>query len=212
MKHTLLAFSFVVSLAPAWGQRWEMGIGAGGGMYTSLGATSAKGQTADAGLGRGNAVTMSLGQDVSRHFTGEIRYVWQNNPLRLKSGNQTVSFDSQSVAVSYNVLYNFGQPEDTFRPYVSLGSGMKYFNGKGAEVAAQPLSQFAYLTRTGEWKPMVAAGLGFRYRMSRNVSLRLEAQDQMSPVPLKLIAPAPGSTLNGWLHDFLVLGGISLLF
>lgn len=211
MKHTLLAFVFVVSLAPAWGQRWELGIGTGGGMYTSLGATNSKG-SADAGLGRGNAFAVSVGQDVSKHFTGEVRYVWQNSPLRLKSGNQTVNFGSQSIAVSYNVLYNFGQSEDNFRPYISLGSGMKYFNGKGAEVAVQPLNQFAYLTRTGEWKPMVSAGLGFRYRLNRTVSMRLEAQDQVSPVPLKLITPAPGTVLNGWLHDFLVLGGISLLF
>jgi hypothetical protein len=212
MKQTLFFLTFAASLTPAWGQRWELGIGAGGGMYTSLGATNARGQTADAGLGRGNAITVSVGQDVSRHFTGEIRYVWQNNPLRLKSGGQTVNFGSQSHSVAYNFNYNFGQLEDNFRPFLSVGSGMKYFDGTGQEVAVQPLNQFAYLTRTGEWKPMLTAGLGFKYRMSRNIALRLEAQNQMTPVPTRVIAPAAGTVLNGWLHDFLVTGGISLLF
>ena len=212
MKQTSLLFAFTVLLTPAWGQRWELGIGAGGGLYTSAAATSARGQNADAGLGRGNAITVSLGQTVSTHLTGEVRYVWQNNPLRLKSGGQTVNFGSQSHAVSYNLNYNFGQSEDNFRPFVSIGSGMKYFDGTGQEMAVQPLNQFAYLTRTGEWKPMVTAGLGFKYRMNRHLALRLEAQDQITRVPTKVIAPSAGGSVNGWLHDFLVMGGISLLF
>jgi len=209
MKHLSL-FLFFASAALA--QRWEMGIGAGAGFYTSQTLNSAGGASASAGLAPAAAITAHIGQDMYRRIGGEVRYTWQMSQLKLSSGGQNVRFGAQSHAVEYDAMIHFGGVEANVRPYVMLGGGMKLFQGTGAEQIVQPLNQFAYLTQTSEWKPMLSAGAGVKYRVGRKTLFRIEARDQMTPFPGKLIAPSNGSTPGGWLHDFLILAGLSYSF
>jgi hypothetical protein len=196
---------------PAAAQSWELGAGAGAGIYTAA-AVTAGGRTANATIGPGVAVSAYVGQNLYRKWGGELRYTWQPGQLRLTSGAQRATFDAQSHAVHYDVLYQFGTAEDSVRPFLAFGGGAKYFRGAGQEVVFQPLGQFAFLTRTGEWQPMLSAGGGVKIKVNRRTVIRAEMRDYMTPMPTKVIAPAIGARAGGLIHDFLVLGTVSVLF
>ena len=86
------------------------------------------------------------------------------------------------------------------------------FTGTGKEQEFQPLSNVALLTKTSEVKPLVSVGGGVKFSLSPAVQLRLEAHDFLTPFPKSVIAPAPGSTIGGWLQDFVVMAGLSFTF
>jgi hypothetical protein len=196
---------------PAAAQSWELGIGAGAGFYTSTNVTAGP-RTAAATIGTGVAVSAYVGQNLYRRWGGELRYTWQPGQLRLTSGSQRATFDAQTHAVHYDVLYQFRTAEDSVRPFVAFGGGAKYFRGVGEEVVFQPLGQFAYLTRTGEWQPMLSAGGGVKIKINRRTMFRAEMRDYMTPMPRKVIAPAIGASTGGLIHDLLFIGTISVLF
>ncbi len=208
----LILFALYLAATPAAAQRWELGIGAGGGIYSSEIVTNRRGDTAEAGFSAGPLLTVHLGQTTRGAWGGEIRYTWQRNALRLENGSTTATLAGQSHAIHYDVLYHFARPESKVRPYAAGGAGAKYFEGTGTEVAIQPLNQFAFLTRTGEWQPLVTVAGGIKIQASRRIQIRLEARDWMTPVPRQILTPAPGATLGGWLHDLAVLGILTLSF
>jgi hypothetical protein len=86
---------------------------------------------------------------------------------------------------------------------------MKVFRGTGKEAAFQPLSQFAYLTRTQEVKPMVSFGGGVKFKLSPRVAMRAEVRDFLTPFPKQVITPAPGAKIGTMLHNIVPLVGIS---
>ena len=89
---------------------------------------------------------------------------------------------------------------------------MKMFTGTGQEPEVQPLSNIGLLTKTSQVEPLVSVGGGVKISLSPAVQLRLEAHDFLSPFPKNVIAPAPGSTISGWLQDFVVMAGLSFSF
>jgi hypothetical protein len=192
-------------------QQWEVGVGAGMGVYTSQ-DVSAGSRSGSAGMKPGPAAAFWLTQNMYRKWAGELRYTWQMNDLKLESGSTKVSFAGRSQAVEYSMVYHFADLAKPVRPYVAFGGGMKLYQGTGSEVVVQPLNQFAFLTHTSEWKPMASVAAGVKARFGQRMQLRVEARDAMTPIPTKVIAPAPGASLGGWIHDFMVIGGISILF
>jgi hypothetical protein len=206
VKESIIILLSFVSACLA--ENWEIGGGAGGGFYNSLTATSSAGQAA-AGIARGPAFTVYLGQSLYPHFSGEIRYAYGSGDLTLDSGGAEARFRSVSHAFHYDVLVHPARARGRLRPFLAAGGGCKLFRGTGEESAYQPLSSFALLTQTQQWEPVVTAGGGVELLLSRHVKLRAELLDYMSPMPSKVITPAPGATLGGWLHQltpFLVLG------
>lgn len=215
MSFSFVSFKFVCAAALACplllAQRWEFGAGGGASFYTS--SEVARGsQSARAGLDRGFAATAVLGQDLHQRLGGEIRYTFQSNALKLSQGGTKATFSARTHAVHYDVLIHFAPPNRALRPFLAAGGGMKLHQGTGEERSVQPLSQFAFLTRTSEWKPLISLGGGIKWKIGRSALLRLEARDYLSPLPRKLIAPAPGATIGGWLHDIVLLAGISAQF
>jgi hypothetical protein len=204
-------FTALLLTASAAAQSWELGVGAGAGIYTST-TVSAQGQSARATISPGAAASFYVGQNLYKKWGGELRYTWQPGELRLKSGGGQATFNAQTHAVHYDVLFQFRTSEDRIRPFLAIGGGAKYFRGVGEEVVFQPLGQFAYLTRTGEWQPMLSAGGGVKIRINRRLMVRAEMRDYMTPLPQKVIAPAIGATTGGLLHDLLFLGTVSVLF
>ena len=93
--------------------------------------------------------------------------------------------------------------------FVAFGGGMRIFRGTGKEAAYQPLSQFAYLTKTQELKPMASVGAGIKYKLSPRVILRTEFRDYITPFPQTVIAPAPGAKFGSILHTFVPMVGIA---
>lgn len=189
-------------------QNWEVGGGAGGGFYNTLPATSFAGQAA-AGIARGPAFTAYLGQRLYPHLSGEIRYAYGAGDLTLGSAGAEARFRSVSHTFHYDVLVHPAKERGRVRPFLAAGGGYKLFRGTGEESAYQPLSSLALLTQAQEWKPVVTAGGGVAFALSRHVKVRAEFLDYMSPMPSKVITPAPGAKLGGWLHQmtpFFVLG------
>ncbi len=207
----LCSVSLFLSI-PASAQRWEFGIGAGAGIYTSQTIRSG-GASAEASFRPAAAITAHIGQNMFRRLGGEIRYTWQNNQARLSSGPTTASFASQTHAIEYDLVWHLADASSRTRPYVLGGAGVKRFEGTGEEIPVQPLNRFAFLTRTGEWQPMVSVGAGVKHRLGKSTALRLEVRDQISPAPTQVIAVAPLAQRSGaWMHNFIFLVGLTFLF
>ncbi len=153
-----------------------------------------------------------LGQNMGNRWGGEIRYLYFRNDLQVESGSQDAQLGAQSHAVHYDVLYYFSDPDVAVRPYVAAGFGLKHYQGTGAETPFQPLSNLALLTRTSEMLPAGDFGAGVKLRFGNNMTFRVEFRDYITGVPKKVIAAAPGADLDGILHQFVPIFGLSWTF
>lgn len=195
---------------PAAAQKWEFGAGAAGGFYASNNV--AQGQAnASAGFSSGVAATGFIGQNVGRLFGGEVHYTYGRNNLKLSSGNDRATFGAQSHAVYYDFLVHTAPPDARVRPFAAVGGGMKIYQGTGAEVVYQALSNFALLTKTRDFRPLLTAGGGVKYALSERFLLRVEFRDFITPFPKKVIAPNAGAKVSGWVHNFVPMVGLSFL-
>jgi len=213
MKHFLSTmFVTLLATAPAaFAQKWEVGF-AGGGTFSTTQTVKNAITNADAGLANGLAVSAWLGNHPDSTIGGELRYDYEHTNLKLSSGGTNVSFGAMTNAIHYDFELHFAPSESHIRPFVSAGAGVKMFTGTGKELESQPLSSLALLTKTSEVKPLVSVGGGVKVAISPAVQLRLEAHDYLTPFPKNVIAPAPGSTVGGWLQDFVVMAGLSFTF
>ena len=192
-------------------QTWEIGGAGGGTILTGLNANGPAG-TATAGFQPGIAAGFVFGQNLYPRLTGELRYTYLQDDLKLSSGGTQATFGAGAHAVHYDLLWHFGTREGKVQPFVAVGGGMKLFEGTGAQEAYQPLNQFAYFTHAQQLEPMISVGGGVRIALKPNVFLRVEFRDYLTPFPGQLIVAAPGVHISGWVHDFVPLVGISYLF
>jgi len=214
MKHFLsLTFFALAAAAPvAFAQKWEVGIGAGGSFETSETITNPAGN-ANAGRDPGLALSAWLDNNIgSGLFGGELRYDHEFGDLKLSSGGTTVRFGSQSNALHYDVLVNFAPTESPVRPFVEAGAGVKWYTGTGTEQVYQPLSNIAVFSDVKDLRPLISVGGGVKFAVAKSVMLRLEVHDYLTPFPSTLIAPVAGSTVGGWLQDFVVSVGLGFGF
>jgi outer membrane protein W len=202
----------VVATPAAFAQKWEVGFGAGGSFLTSDTITSPAGN-ADATRDPGLAVSAWLDNTIgSGLFGGELRYDHENGDLKLSSGGTSVKFASQSNAIHYDFLYNFTSSESAVRPFVAAGGGVKWYSGTGTEQVYQPLSNIAVFSDVRDMRALVSVGAGIKFNIAKSTLLRLEVHDYMTPFPNTLIAPASGSSVGGWIQDFVVSAGLSFAF
>lgn len=213
MKHFLSITSLMLlaSGPAAFAQKWEVGVAGGGNFYTTQAVKSAI-ANADAGFSNGFVASAWLGNNTASTISGELRYDYERNDLKLNSGGTNVTFGGQSNAIHYDLVMHFAPSESHIRPFVSAGAGVKVFSGIGKEQDFQPLSNIALLTKTSQVEALVSVGGGVKVAISPAVQLRLEAHDFLSPFPKNVIAPAPGATIGGWLQDFVVMAGLSFSF
>jgi opacity protein-like surface antigen len=203
------SLSLVACICPA--QKWEVGGVTGGGFGNDLTVSNPTG-SASTGFSPGVAVGGIIGQNLYRQIGGELRYTFQFSNLQLSSGGSDASFRGQTHTVQYNILWHARSARSRMRPFVGLGAGMRVFRGTGDESAYQALSGFALLTKTNEWKLMAAAGGGIKYRLTPRLSLRAEMWDYATPFPSRVIAASPGAQLGGWLHDFVPMVGLTIVY
>jgi hypothetical protein len=208
----LILCSFALGLAGACAaQQWE--LGASGGFDYSLDKTVKRGSdTAKAGFKPGLALGVFVVQNMYKHLSGEIRYTFQMDDLKVSSGGSEATFSGQSHALHYDLLYLTGGKDSRVRLFAAAGGGVKIYRGTGDQHATQNLGQFVALTQTQEIKPLISFGGGVKMKLSGRISLHLEARDYLTPFPTKVIAPVPPSTVGGWVHDFVPLIGISIGF
>ena len=193
---------------PAMAQKWEFGGGAGGGFYTSqdvsLGSSSAS-----AKISSNIAGSAWLSNNKGDHWGGELRFDYQRGDLRLDQGGSQAVFGAQSYGFHYDAVYHFAPQGSRIRPFVSIGAGLKVYQGTGTEAAFQPLSQFALLTKDQDLTPLISGGIGFKMQLTPHVQLRAEVHDFATPFPKKVITPNTGAKVGGWLQDFVPMIGIS---
>ena len=214
MKHFLSLMSLAIAVATpaAFAQKWEVGFGAGGSFLTSETITSPAGN-ADATRNPAWVVSAWLDNNIgSGLFGGELRYDHEMGDLKLSSGGTSTTFASQSNAVHYDFLVNFASSEAAIRPFVAVGGGVKWYSGTGTEQVYQPLSNIAVFSDVRDLRAMASVGGGVKFNIAKSTMLRLEVHDYMTPFPGKLIAPVSGSSVGGWLQDFVVSAGISFSF
>jgi outer membrane protein W len=214
MKHflSLMLLATAVTAPAAFAQKWEVGFGAGGSFLTSDTIANPAGN-ADATRQPGLALSAWLDNTIgSGLFAGEIRYDHENGDLKLSSGGVNAKFASQSNAVHYDFLYNFSSSEAAVRPFVAAGGGVKWYSGTGTEQVYQPLSNIAVFSDVRDMRALVSVGAGVKFNIAKTVLMRLEVHDYLTPFPSTLIAPVSGSSVSGWLQDFVVSAGFSFGF
>src|SRR5512135_1151604 len=118
--------SAAAMLPAAMAQKWEVGVGAGGGFYTSqdvsLGSTSAA-----AKFKTNMAVSTWVGQNIGDHWGGELRYSYQAGDAQLKKDSVEAVFGAESHTVDYDFLLHFKPTDAKVRPFVSGGAGIKFY-------------------------------------------------------------------------------------
>jgi hypothetical protein len=196
-------------LAPSvMAQRWEFGGGVGGGFYTSSDVTSSAG-SASAKLKTGLTGSVWLGNNFQGKWGGELRYDYGMSDLSLSSGSTSATFGAHTQQFHYDIMWHATSSEARIRPFVSAGAGIKLYQGTGAQVAYQPLSNFALLSQQQDLRPMASAGVGVKVQLSPHVQLRLDVHDYLTPFPKNVITPNVGAKVGGWLQDLVPMIGIS---
>ena len=206
LRNTLLILT--AATAGAFAQQWEVGGNVGGSFLPGVSVTGPMG-SATAGFKPGITGGVWLGQTISRHIGGEIRYNFMQSNLKLASGGTETTFSGNSHAIYYDILIRTARKESRASAYLAVGGGMKLFRGTGKEAAYQPLSQFAYLTKTQTVKPMLSVGGGVKFKLSPHMALRTEVRDFVTPFPKEVITPAPGAKVGRMLHNIVPMVGIA---
>ncbi len=163
------------------------------------------------GFRPGPAGGLYFSQTMADRLGGEIRFIYAHNDLRVRSGGADADFAAKSYILNYDLLYYFAPRDAKVRPFVAGGGGMKVYQGTGAEVAFQPLSNVAMLTRTNETKGMLDFGAGLKVQLSSNAVLRVEVRDYVTEVP-RQFATGVGTTFQGLMHHWAPAIGIGWTF
>lgn len=190
---------------------WEVGGIGGFGFSNNLSIKNGQ-SSANASLAPGGAFGVFGGEDTYNYISGEARYLYRFDDLRLASGGTTVNFGGHTHLLTGDFLFHFRPRRSRVRPFVLAGGGLSVVVGTGQESAGQPLGRLAGLTATHQVLPTADFGAGFKFNLQRHLRLRLEVDDYVSARPGKVIAVAPGATASGWLNNIVAFGGISLTF
>jgi hypothetical protein len=209
LKGLFVALALVTSTAVA--QQWEVGA-IGGYGYTTSATVSSPAGSANAGFNKGASFGAFAGNDTNEHWSGEVRYLYGYSDLNLSSGSTSVNFAGHSQIISGAILAHLRRRDARVRPFVAVGGGIKFVNGTGTESASQPLGNIAALTHTQNFYPIADVGIGVKLNLAKNMRVRVEVHDFISPPPTKVITPAPGGSFDGWVNDIQALVSISYAF
>jgi hypothetical protein len=165
-----------------------------------------------AGIDNRFAAGVVVGHDLYQHLSGDLRYTFRDDDLVLKSGGRKANMDGDSHLIHYDLLLHACGRDARIRPYAAAGGGIRLFRGTGREDPNQPFSDFAFLTKTNQVKPLISVGGGVKVALTKQLLIRVDFRDYISPFPEELFVPAPGAKIHGWLHDFVPLAGVSWVF
>jgi hypothetical protein len=199
------------TVCPGQEREWEVGGAAGFG-YMRNSTVNHPAGNATIGFDNRLAAGAVIGQDLYQHFSGELRYTFRDGDLLLKSGGQKVNLDGDSHLVHYDMLFHALRRGSRFRPYAAAGAGIRLFRATGREYVNQPFSDFAFLTKTQEVKPLISVGAGVKFTFADHAALRFDFREYISPFPEKLFVTAPGVKIRSWLYDSAPLVGLSFVF
>jgi len=205
-----LALTGLLAAGLASAQEWEIGAIGGYGYSPHL-TVSRSNSSADTGIRHGGVVGVFAGEDMYNYWSGEVRYLYRFDDLKLSSGNiKAANFSAHSHLITADFLGHFRTRGSRMRPFIAFGGGARVMVGTGIENAGQLLGNYAALTATHEILPTADVGAGFKMDLRKNLRFRVEMRDFISPAPNKVIAPAPGASLGGVMNDIQGMIGLSL--
>lgn len=211
---SLATWAFLALLFP-WrsaAQTWEFGVAGGGSFYLDKSVTSGN-SSASAGFRPGFLAAAWIGHNSSPQLSGEIRYTFLKNDVKVSSGSTRTTLGAQAHAVEYNIHVHLAPDESATRPYILAGGGMKGYHATGEDQPFQDLMRFAILTSATEWKPFASVGVGIKHRLGGRTIFRLEFRNQLSAFPKEIILPSPLSGgISGLIHNFQASAGIGYTF
>lgn len=213
MKRTsLLVVCSSLALVPAaFAQTWEVGGAVGGGFYTSQ-DVSLSNSSASAKIQSNISGSAWIGNSGHGHWGGELRYDYQAGDLHLSQSGTSASFGANSWDLHYDVLWHFAGAEARVRPFVAGGAGIKVYRGNGTEQPYQPLSNYALLTKEQDLTPLVSVGAGIKFAATPHLQFRVEIHDFLTPFPKKVITPAQGASVSGWIQDLVPAVAVAYTF
>ncbi len=197
------------------GDKWEISGLGGVSMYRDVTASGTNpNRSAKAGFFNGAAAGVALSQGGGQHWGGEFHYLFQTNNMRLRSPTGetgAANFNARSHSLHYDVLLYATRRDSRLRPYIAGGPGLKLYQASGAETAFQPLSDIVVLSRRNQTKFLVSGGGGVKFRFLKNAVIRADFRDYVTGIP-KNFAAFPGVRLSGQFHNFVVTGGVGVVF
>ena len=192
-------------------QQWEAG-GIGGFGITSDATVKNGSTSASTGFKPGVLFGAYAGSNDYSRLGGEASYVYRMSDLRVSSGGREVTMTGHTQFLDFRFLVHFSPREARIRPFAAVGGGVAIYSGTGVANAAQPLNNLVALTNTRETKPMVSGAFGVKFRITEHLSARFEVRDYATPFPNRVLAPAPGASLSGWMNNIVPVGGIGAVF
>ncbi len=203
---------FALALSGAcFAQQWELGGAGGIGIYKNLTVSRGSGEVT-AGFKPGMIFSGYASQNLYEHLGGQFRYTQGFSKLKLSGNGTDTDFSARTHAFHYDLLFFAAKREAPMRPFIAAGGGMMLYRGVGKENLTQPLAQYAILTKTQQITGLISVGGGLKFKMGDRAFVTVEVRDYITPAPKDVIAPMTGSKLNGWVHGFMPMLGISISF
>lgn len=210
-----LAVILCVSALPAFAQaeygRWEVGGDIGYGIYHNGTIFSSSG-VATAGIRNRFAAGAVLCEDLYEHFSGEIRYQYQDGHPFLSSGNIFKDIQGQSHTLVYDALFQIKRRSAKIRPFIAAGVGGKYYNTVGPAPVPQPIPAIAFLNNVSQWEAVGSFGGGVKYHLRDHIILRGDFRDYVTAFPKSVLRPVANATARGIFQQFTPMFGVSAVF
>ncbi len=191
--------------------RWEIGGDIGYGAYRN-GTIYSPGGDATAGIRNRFAAGAVLCEDLYEHFSGEIRYQYQDGHPFLSSGSVAKDIQGQSHALTYDALFQIKRRSSKIRPFIAAGVGGKYYSTVGPPPVPQPIPSIATLNNIGQWEAVASLGGGVKYHIGQYLVLRGDFRDYLTAFPKSQLRPAPNGTARGIFQQFTPMFGVSCVF
>jgi opacity protein-like surface antigen len=189
----------------------EIGGAGGFGFYQDASITNASG-SAQAGFGPRIVLSAVAGWNWSRHFGLEGRYTFQDGDAALRAQDREANLDADAQSAMAELVFS-GQPKTSrFRFFGAVGCGVKLYQATQPSAGGQPLTDFATLQKASQAEPLITYGAGVKYRLWERWLVRVEFREYTTPFPARVITPAPGARLHGWMDDIVPTLGISRTF
>jgi hypothetical protein len=207
-----LKFLGAVLLASAcFAQPYEIGGTIGYGVYRN-GTIFGPGASVEAGIRNRFAAGFVVGEDLYQHFSGEIRYLYQDGHPFLATSGVKSDMQGQSHAFHYDLLFHPTPRDRRLRPFLAGGVGVKGYVVAGPAPNPQAVPKIASLVTQDEWKFLVTVGGGVKYRLYKNVVVRGDFLDYLTAFPRRQILPAANNTARGIFQQFTPMFGVSYSF
>jgi hypothetical protein len=199
-------------LAPAaWAQRFEISGLVGYGFYHNGSVTGLPG-TEQAGITDRIAAGGVIGEDVSEHFSGEVRYLYQAGHPFISMPGFRADMDGETHTVTYDALFHLRSRDHRVRLFLAAGVGAKAYVASGPAPVLHSAPQIGSLVRVNQWTFAGDFGAGVKLRLQRYAILRFEFRDYVTPFPDKQIVALGSGKTNGILHQFTPLVGLGFSF